>query len=154
MGNCLIHQDFEQKLKKAKELKEKLDNFGPDMLHSEYLELEKEYKLILNESWLYRSAKEAVKFGFQFVAREDDKTIGYIKGWSQAGHPEVCYAERSCFSLPVTTYRGVPFVELNPEEFMRKIVEGDFAVLGEICPRCGKKSPAKEKHCIRCGARL
>ena len=122
--------EFEKKLKKAEELKSKIDNPEPDRLLSTHCKLEEEYNLIFTEKvLLYKTAREAIEMGFKLIRRPDRNEIGYLDSYSDAGHPKICYAGTSRFTIPIATSRHATYVELTPKNFMLKLIAGDYNLI-------------------------
>ena len=118
--------EFEEKLRKARELREKIDNPESNRLLSTHREFEKEYNQILSEKvLLYKAAKEMIEKGFKLFVITNSNQLCCIGSYSEAGHPEVCYVDGGRFTIPIPTSRCAPFVELRPREFMLRITTGD-----------------------------
>lgn len=120
--------EFEEKLKKAEELKSKIDNPEPDRLLSTHCKLQEEYEQIMNDKiYLYKITKKVIKEGFKLFTITNSNRLCYVNSYSEAGHPEVCYVDEGRFTIPIATSRSAPFVELSPKEFMTKLIAGDYS---------------------------
>jgi hypothetical protein len=118
--------EFEKRLKKAEELKKQIDN--PELVRflSTQRELETKYNKIMGrKTLLYLAAKKAIEAGFKLIHRTDRDEIGYLASYSDSGHPQICYADKSGFTSPITTFAGCPFAELSPKKFMLKLIKSD-----------------------------
>ncbi len=147
--------ELEERLKRSEELKIKIKNPEPDRLLSVHRDLEKKLEELMDDrTTLYKGAKELFVSKLKLVHRTDKNEIGVIWSWSQAGHPEIRYADEGRFTIPIATSRNVPFVELNPKEFMEKIAKGDFKPLDPLCLYCHKPAPYGNKTCPDCGRKL
>lgn len=149
--NCLISK-YDERLKKAEELKEKIDNPEAGRLLSEHRQLEEEYeKLMDDKARLYQQAK-MVAHNFKLVCRVSKNEIGFVQSHSLAGYPEVSYADKGRFTLPIASFHR--FVDLSPEEFINKIVNGDFKPIDHICLNCEEIVPYGKKVCENCGREI
>ncbi|MDO8443678.1 MAG: hypothetical protein Q7S78_01685 [Candidatus Azambacteria bacterium] len=120
--------EFEEKLKKAEELRKKIDNPEPGRLLSTHRKLEEEYNLIFTEKVrLYGAAKKIIEKGFKLFVITISNRLCYVHSYSAAWHPEVCYVDGGRFTIPIATSRHAPFVELSPEEFMARLVAGNYS---------------------------
>jgi len=135
IGKCGIPEipEFEEKLKKIEELKEKIKNPEPGRLLTEHRNLEKQLKNLSDAKVsLYEEIKGIIKSGCQLLQRKDNKWVCYFKGnHSEAGHPKIYYFRYDEFlfnvhsTSPITTSRDVEFKEFTPKEFMDKLMSGE-----------------------------
>lgn len=143
---------YEKRLKKAGELKKKIDNPEAGRLLSEHRRLEEEYeKLMDDRTRLYQQAKMVVH-NFKLVWRPDKNEIGFIQNYTPVGYPQVCYADEGRFTSSIAS--GGRFEELTPERFMEKIVKGDFKPIDHICLNCEEIVPYGKKTCENCGNKI
>lgn len=119
--------EYEEKLKRIKELKRKIENPEPDRLLVDHRKFQNQLAWLNDEkTCLYQMIKEVIEAGHQLILR-DNGQICYFEGkWSDAGHPGLCYFwEDSLNSTgPITTHRGIEFEEITPKEFMTKLMAG------------------------------
>jgi len=120
--------EFESRLKEAAGLKEKINNSEPERLLSVHHQLEKEFQQLMDKKTrLYLKAKEAIEKGkFQLVFLPDRNLLGYVHGFTQAGHPDIRYADGSDFTAPIATFKGQRFIKLTLREFMSRLMSGDY----------------------------
>ena len=153
--------EYEERLKKAADLKKKIDNPEPERLLKTHREMEKEYRELMDDrTYLYRAAKaiaenarsDTKRGGFILVCRSGKNEIGYVQNYSMAGYPEICYADEGRFTLPIAS--GGHFDELSPKEFLEKIAKGDFKPIDHLCLNCGKMVPYGKKVCKNCGRKV
>lgn len=148
-----LDEKLEKRLKRALKLEIKIEHPEPECLLSEQRRLEEEYENLMDDKTrLYLAAKKVLAFGFKLVCRPDNNEIGYVQNYSQAGYPEVSYADEDHFTLPIAS--GGKFIELTAEEFMRKITTGDFKPIDRICLKCEKLVPYGKKICENCGNKI
>jgi hypothetical protein len=121
-------EKYEERLKKIKELQEKIDNPEDSRLLLEHKQFEKECKTLLDKkTTLYKELKAIIKKGHQLILKEDTGEVCFYKGVdSMAGHPELHYFfEGSCWATGgIATFRGAPFKNLKPKEFMDMLMSG------------------------------
>jgi len=119
---------YEERLKKIKELREKIDNPEPERLLTDHQALQNQLAdLGDKKTMLYQEIKKIIKAGRQLILRDNGQICYFSGEWSEAGHPGLCYfwADTLNPTGPITTYRGIKFEEIMPKEFMTKLMTGE-----------------------------
>jgi len=120
--------EYEEKLKKVREMRKKIDNPEPDRLLTDHQNFQNQLaNLNDKKTGLYQTIKKIIKAGHQLILR-DNGQICYFEGkWSDAGHPGLCYfwADSLNPTGPITTYCGIKFEDITPKEFMTKLMAGE-----------------------------
>lgn len=119
--------EYEERLEKAKGIKEILDNPPDDILHSKYKKFEEHYHRLIDwKTSFYLGLKNILeKPRVRLLKLATGKIVYFLDEWSDAGHPKFYYFGK--WSLPVmgvTTSRGLKCLDLSKKEFIHSLMDG------------------------------